>query len=287
MDSILQNNQVKIHSASYINGAYTWCKDKLYDSYSKTADVSEFIGATGCTGCTGANYPNLENARKLCPKVYKAYKVQITPSEDTQESYDNVVVPFLDLDDIGAYVKIVDPIISTVRLDIKPEHLDDVAKFHVENEKISAWNELIKPYFELTKDFYENLQSFVLAQYTTQEQIFKNLEQQINGCDPEYKEEVTKSVSKMIEDFEQYYNRKDGNNVNNDNNDEDVYWSDEEPCPPQFYHYCKYKKYIPNDWYDYRHDVSFNGTAKLYIDCHEFTKTYAMIDNFLNNVKDL
>lgn len=279
MDSILQNNQVRIYSAYYVNGEYTSCKDKLYDSYSTTAHID----ATGCTGCTGPNIPDsrstLYNARNLSGKVYKAYKVQIAPSENTQESYDDVVNPFVNLDDIGTRIKLIDPVINTVRLDINPGRLDDVVKLHAENEKISTWNKLITP-------FFEKIESFVLAEeQNTDDQIINALEQQINDCNPEYQREVISSISKMISDFRRFHTEK-VSNVSDDQY-EDIYWSDGEIDPPQYYDYCKYQKIIPNDWYDYRHDVIFNGTTKLYIDCHEFTKTYAMIDNFLNGVKDL
>lgn len=268
MDLVLRNNQVRIYSAYYSNGHFVG-NNKIYDSYD--IETPEILGRLACVspaGCTEyrvdfrGNSGSLYEVRKLNPIKYKAYKVEIKPNENTQESYDNVVTPFLSLDDIGVTIRIHTPIIYAKPLDIKSEHLDDVINLNTHNENIPEWNGVITSFYEKIKNLFQ--------ENHTEDEILEILELHIEECDPKYKDDVKESIVQMMEDFK-YYRE---NNTND--------YSNYGPNYPILHIYFKHEQFAPYTWYNHKYDVIFNGDTKLYIDCHEQTKTYSVIDDFLN-----
>jgi hypothetical protein len=280
MDEALKNNFVKIYDLKYCNGAYGYGFHTVYDTF-PTVEYSGYIGATGSIGATGptgyvgSDHPsNFYEQRTLKSKSCNAYQIEIAPRNNTQESYDEVVCPFLDLDDIGVNVEIRNPIVTHVRLNIKPEFLAAYNHAYDHNTKCEAFNRHVHEAFNQIKNAsveeYENIKTTIIS---------KLPDDLINS------EEVKSTITQIITDFTNYRTNQNEEDNNNEDDDYDRYSSssyDYDDDQPSTYSYHKSTLYINNDWYDYRHDVSFNGTSKVSIKCHEGTKMFTVINNFLN-----
>lgn len=273
MEALLRNNLVKIYTMSYHNGSYGYSSNKIHDTYpseqSSNKGDSGVIGPTGAVGSVGYygdDVPaDIYEVRKPIKRIYRAYRVEFKPTHNTQESYDEIVCPFLDLDDIGVELEVYQPKVTKVRLGIKPDFLDKYNRLIESNEKTTIINKFVHSIFSRIQaancEEYENIKTTALL----------HLEDNLIS----HKEELTSIISRIIQDFRQYNDRQE---------DDDGYSSDYDDSP-YVYSYTKNPLVIPFTWYDYRHDVDFNDTTKLSIKCHEGTKIYNLVDAFVSSLR--
>lgn len=270
MDQAIRSNQARIYKLNYVNGSYGYSSTIIYDTYHNQEQGSGGLtGARGPTGPTGSSDSNDRSqmhykVRTLNRKVYKAYKIEITPTHDTQESYDEVVVPFLDLDDIGVEIQLSPPRVTGVRLDVKPKFKDQVEEINAYNTRIIHYNDIISKIFNKVQSRFSQNES------SSDEDIMNELQDDIKECSPEFKDGLDTTITDMINKLRSYYS----------NRSEDPYYSDDDydHCPYAG-SYMKPHQYISDEWYDYRYDVCLNDSTKLHLKCHEGTKTYQLVNN--------
>lgn len=261
MEQLLKNNHVRIYTINYRNGSYEYKSDLVYDTYPSEPLNRGLRGLTGDTGQTGCeDVPsNIYEVRNPIKRAYRAYKVIIKPKHNTQESYDKIVCPFLDLDDIGVELEVYKPKVTPVRLGIKPEFSSKYDQLVESNNKTGIINGFIKEIFSqiqvASRDEYENIKTTALLH--------------IDDVLIPHRTELEFIIAQIINDFQQYYD-------DFPRNDDDDF--------PYIYGYTKSRLLVPDIWYDYRYDVDFNDDTKLVIRCHEYTNIYKTIDTFINSL---
>jgi len=284
MDTALNNNYVRIYDVHYNNGSYTTYGNKLLDSYPKESE--EVTGVIGCTGDRGAigsygecgstiNIKSDSHMINRYPKFkkYKAYCVKIKPKNNSQESYDEVVCPFLDLDDIGVELKVSQPKCTLIKGDINPEYLDRYNDLLNENHIIKLINGYIGEVFpQINLSNIEEIKSSISY-------VEDNI---VDDLIP-YKAkllEITKQIKSDIKDYHRKQETYEPGRASYD------YDSDYEyDCEPSKYRYTSCEKCVPNGWYDFHNEVNFNDDTKIIINCHEGTSMYNVIDEFLKQQK--
>ncbi|CAH6419765.1 Hypothetical protein HVR_LOCUS843 [uncultured virus] len=251
----------------------------VYNSYSNQISNGGG-GETGATGPTGPPGPPGSNTppavlpyqvRSLKRKVYKGYRLEIIPKHNTQESYDEVVTPFLDLDDIGVEIQIYQPQITRVWLDLKPEFQDQAKEIDDHNKNVVFYNSLISKIFDTIHSILDDNLN------TSTSDIMKTVQSDVDECGVELRVDLQSAVYDMIDKLRDH-NRNENTTYDDDNdNDYDDY-------AVHSGIFMKYSKYIPQEWHDYRDDVDFNDFTKLCVKCHEHTQTYRLIDDFLKSM---
>lgn len=205
----------------------------------------------------------------MIKKEYKAYEIEIVPSHNTQESYDSVVVPFLELDDIGIEVQVDQPHVTSERLDLKPEFQNQVAEVNEYNTRIASYNSLILKIFDKVKS------AFDANKESTNEDIIATLQKDVSQCN----HDLNSTVQSMIDKLREFSNSRS----HYDDYDYDDYY-DILASAPDGTIFMKPNKSILDEWYDYRYKVDFNDSAKLHVKCHEGTKTYRLIHVFIQTI---
>jgi len=233
MDALLQNNHVRIHTTSYINGSYEYSSNLIYDSYPQQQLLGSCgcIGPSGPTGPTGrtgqTDYTGFYEVRRPNKKIHKAYHVEFMPTHNTQESYDEIVCPFLDLDDIRSQLIVYEPNVTKVRLDIKPEFLDEYNQLQEQNKRILVYNNFTQNVFkqieETTSEEHENIKATATL----------NLNDELVS----HKEELDSIIIRMIEAIRKYNE--------NDSDDDSGYDSDYDYVP-HANEYTKSSLYVPS-----------------------------------------
>jgi hypothetical protein len=214
------------------------------------------VGPTGATGAVGSVSSSLKQY-EVSHKIYSAFVIRAIPKENTLESYEKLIMPFIsDYDDIGVTVGIRRPKIESLRGEMLPEHFAAYEQMVSENNDAHLKNEQIR-------NIYDTL--IRLRSSNTRD---------VEGYDA-MENDMKDIVDRMIENIRKY-NRSDSD-TDHDNSDDD----DNDFNAPNVSQYLI--RHAPNSWYSHTQVYTYNNEVKLEICCHENTKLYNHIYDLLNS----
>lgn len=266
MVDLLAQHDLLIHNAVFSNGEYS-SREEIYCNREK--EVPKGIrGPTGPTGCTGCWAPSNYQVKR---KSYKAYCISARPKHDTQESYENLVKPFLnEYDDLGVAINFVNPQHERIRGNILPGRLVEYNEMNCDNEEVEKVNKCIDYLFQQLSEGHDiDIGEVIKSQHFRQ-----------NNKDLLYSK-----YYKMKTDLEEYKQYKtSGGSDESYCKGECCCCQDDCDCrPPYASRYYTYQRSVSYDWYAYSTVTHYKDSYKLYIKCHEHTKLYSEIQRFLSS----
>lgn len=259
------SHNIKIYTDTFTNGSYSLEHDNklVYDSETIDTSNSDKItvgisGSVGLTGPRGGDYVSLADI-KYVPRVpiirsYKAYKILITPKENTQESFDNMVSPFfLALNDIGCYLGIIQPIQTTEKLGLKDEYKPMLANI---TRSITEFYNTVEQSYKNRSIYKDDFRNFYPGNLV------------INGTFYDYGY-ILDDIVRMFKELHDYDTCLEQNSDNE-------YMIKPYQTPLEQY----LERISKQNWYNYETNVNFQ--VPLTIKCHEYTNTYKIIQEFLS-----
>lgn len=245
MDDILRAHEFAIYRTSYSNGGYdTYTSTEVYRTPG-FINPRRTNGPTGCTGATGSRGvagPN-QIQYQMTPKRFDAYRIVSRPRDDTKESYESLVVPFLDqYADLGVRVSVTNPSEDRIRLGINPN-------FQAQFEELNRLNAEVPVFNECIRYLYDSIRN-----HTT-----LNIDDYINttNLSPANRTLLRERYDRIVVDIE------------NDNDQ------------PYMRRYEQYQRTAPYDWYNYETVINYNNEPKLELYAHQGTQLYGIIRSLI------
>lgn len=268
MDALLKAHEFAIYQTKFVNGSYDRGSLQLVYSTPNYAPQNNqgnngprgptgSVGAIGPTGPRGTyeDIPRYE----VKYKKHNAYIVKCRPREDNKESYESLILPFVDeYNDLGLQMVINQPSYDRVRKGILPAYQNEFEVRNQMNAEIETLNECIQYLFDSFKNNVDiNIEEYVAT---------TNLSQGSRTF-------LTTTYDRLVRDLTQF---REGNHLDDSDDDSDDS-DDDYRYEPDVYNY-KYRVREPDyHWFEYGNLVRYNTEPKLELYVHEGTRLYTCI----------
>jgi hypothetical protein len=271
MDILFRAHEFAICRTSYSNGSY-----EIYNLIPLHATLGFMnpqprgaigeigpTGPTGSIGCYGYTGPNgSQPLYQVKSKKVNAYKILCRPRENSKESYESLIVPFLEeYNDVGVRINVVQPDQRREQRGLKPEFQDQFDENTRLNMEVPMFNECIQYLFDMVRTNTEvNIELYL---GTTQ-------------LSPANQNTLRDRYQRIVTDFTNYREH--------DENDDDGYDSDDDYYnhrEPYVGNYRKYENIAPSNWFEYETIIQYNNGPKLEIYAHQGTELYGIIQSLI------